>query len=88
MKVSSGGTALPQELQTSTPPRLPINNPSDRRDFCSVGCFRPEQNNNNNDDNHGGTALSDTTRGSFLTRRQGGHPGVVLSLVIYNSANH
>ena len=29
-----------------------------------------------------------TTHGSFLIRRQRGHPGVVLPLVISNSANH
>ena len=28
------------------------------------------------------------THGSFLIRRQRGHPGVVLPLVISNSANH
>ena len=28
------------------------------------------------------------THGSFLIRRQRGHPGVVLPLVIYNSANY
>ena len=33
-------SGLPK-LQTSTPPRLPITNPSDRRDSRSVGCFRP-----------------------------------------------
>ena len=29
-----------------------------------------------------------TTHGSFLIRRQRGHPGFVLPLVIFKSANH
>ena len=36
----------------------------------------------------GGNHLSNTTRGSFLVRRTRRHPGVVLPLVISNSANH
>ena len=35
-----------------------------------------------------GNHLSHTTHGSFLVRRQRGHPGVVLPPVIYDSANH
>ena len=31
------------KLQTFTPPKLPIFNPSDRHDSPSTGCFHPER---------------------------------------------
>ena len=75
-----------------------LQRPLCKDDACkssSVSNSKPKQKLRNirqTDDNHANQASHANNilemHGSFLIRRQGGHPGVVLPLAISNSANH